>query len=290
MLDRIEFVVSEGFVALRRNLLMTFAAITTVAVSLFLLGGFLYVFQQATAYAATLPGKFEMRVFIRDGTSFTQIKSTVDAIRENSGVKEVIYIPRKAMWAKDQARFPLYKDFENPYPDALKVIVRDLSQGDSIAKSIQKMPTVEPLNGVKYLAEEQRLIDQLLRMLRWLGGALGGLLLLIGGILIYNAIRLTVMSRRLELRIMSLVGASSATIRIPFIIEGLVQGTIGGAFATVLLVIADTAITSFIRGLNASAVLPVFPWETGLVLLCITGAVYGVFCSTLAVRRPIQFR
>jgi cell division transport system permease protein len=269
-MDWIEFVVSEALVALRRNLLMTFAAITT--------------------YAATVPDKFEMRVFFKDGTKFPAIKQTVESIRQMTGIKQVTYIPRDKMWERDQQRYPLYKDFENPYPDALKVMISDLAKGDSLASAIRKLPTVEPENGVKYLAEEQRLIDQLLRIVRWLGGALGALLLLIGGILIYNAIRLTVLSRRLELRIMNLVGASGATIRIPFIIEGLVHGLVGGALAVGLLMIANKSVGGFVLSINSKATLPDFPWQFSLFALCSIGAVYGVLCSSLAVRKPLQYR
>ena len=88
MLDRFEFLVGEAMVALRRNGLMTFAAISTIAVSLFLLGGLGYAYLRIEEFARTLPSKFEMRVFLREGTNYAQITETATAIRQMPGRSE----------------------------------------------------------------------------------------------------------------------------------------------------------------------------------------------------------
>jgi len=86
------------------------------------------------------------------------------------------------------------------------------------------MPEVAPEGGVVYLKAEQNFLEKTLYFIRWLGLVFGGLLFLTGGILIYNAIHMAVLARRVEIRIMRLVGASQLTIRIPFLIEGLCKG------------------------------------------------------------------
>ncbi len=291
MLDRISFLFGEAMVALRRNGNMAYAAISTVAISLFLIGGLGYLYLRASAYANTIPGKFEMRVILKQGTDNKGIQDAIATIRAIPGVAAVTWIPKDKAWAKEQKDNPeLTKGLDNPYPDAFKVTIKDLGSGDEVAGKIQSLATVDPAEGVKYLKDEQRLIDELLRLLKWLGGAVGGLLFATAGVLIYNAIRLTVVSRRLEIRIMQLVGASRFTIHVPFIIEGIVQGTVGGFVATLMIAGGNHILGRFIGGLSNHSTLPDFPFTPLLAILCLTGAVYGMLCSELAIRTPLKYR
>lgn len=286
MLDRIEFLIGEATVAMRRNVLMQLAAITTVAASLFLLGGLLYVYFRATEYANALTGRFEMRVFLKDGTTFPQIRETAASLRALPGVREVNWIPRDKAWQRElQERPDIARGLENPFPDAFRVVLRDIGAADQVVEQIQKFPTVMP-DGVQYLRAEQELMQSVLGILRWIGLGLGGLLFITAGVLIYNAIRLTIVSRRLELRVMQLVGASRATISIPFMIEGLLQGLLGGSLAATLILACNHVVAWRFPDLTV----PAFPIWTWLGLLAGVGAGYGVLCSLLAIRKPLKYR
>jgi cell division transport system permease protein len=146
------------------------------------------------------------------------------------------------------------------------------------------MPQVRPADGVQYLKDEQEMVDQGIRILRWLGTGVGGLLLFTAGILIYNAIRLAVLARRREIRIMRLVGASPATVFLPFLIEGALQGIVGGLVAGGLLFLANARFGDFLVSLNSKGEIPVFPIGPALLILAAAGAIYGTFCSTLSLR------
>lgn len=291
MLDRIEFLFGEAFVALRRNGLMTFAAISTVAVSLFLLGGLGYVYWRVAQYAQTIPGKFEMRVFLKDDATQADVQKTAQQLREIPGISGVNWIPKDKAWEAKKKQDPSLMDtYENPYPEAFKVRVQDLAESDRIADQIRALPTVTRDGGVVYLKEEQDFVDNALRLVRWLGAVFGGLLFLTGGVLIYNAIRLTLVARRVEIRIMQLVGASHFTIRVPFLIEGLVQGALGGLVATFMVLASNQVIANFILSLKSDAGMPQFPLWVAMGSLCGAGAVYGLLCSVIAVRGPLKLR
>lgn len=286
MLDRIEFLFGEAMVAMRRNVLMQLAAITTVAASLFLLGGLLYVYVRATSYAEQLTGRFEMRVFLKDGTTFPQIRETAATLRAMPGVREVNWIPRDKAWARERQINPdITKGLENPFPDAFRVVLRDLEAAEEVVEDIGKLPVVER-NGISYLRAEQELMQSVLGILRWVGLGLGGLLFVTAGVLIYNAIRLTIISRRLELRVMQLVGAGRATISIPFMIEGLLQGLFGGSLAAVLILACSHVVAWRFPELTV----PPFPIWQWLGLLSAVGAGYGILCSLLAIRKPLKYR
>ncbi len=282
LIDRVLFILGEALTALRRNLGMTFAAVSTVALSLFVLGGLGLAYLAVAGYARTLPGRFEMRAYLKDGARRADVGRAAIQIRAIPGVAGATWIPREAAWKRFAAEKPaLARDIENPFPEGFRVTIVDLSRGDAIARRISELPLMDP-GGVTYFKDEARVADDLLRVLRWTGSTVGALLALVSGVLIFNAIRLAMLSRRLEVRVMQLVGASPATVFSPFLIEGIVQGALGGVLAGVLLQSAHIVLDGFVRGFGAFSGLPAFP--TGVVLgtLAGIGGGYGLLCSTLA--------
>lgn len=291
MLDRFEFLIGEAFVALRRNTLMTAAAITTSAVALFLLGGLGYLYFRASSTLADASGKFEMRVYIRDGSSMDTIKETAARLRKIDGVRSVNWIPKDKAWERFRKQNPsITEGIDNPFPDGFKVIVEDVALTRKIGSQIQSMAVTLPSpDGVVFQEDEERLLNELLELARWIGGGLGIVLFVTAGVLIYNAIRLTVDARRREIRIMQLVGATSLTIRTPFVIEGVIQGMVGGILAAFLIQIANGALQDYVRTqLSSTWQFPEFPVGAMVLSLGLVGAVFGLVCSGFSVRGPLK--
>ena len=284
MLDRLSFVIGEAMVALRRNGFMTFAAVSTVAVSLFLLGALGYSYIRAVEYAKSIPGKFDMRVFLVPGTSPKAISDTATKIRSMPGVATVSWIPRDKAWEKEKRDDPANTmGLENPYPDGLKVTIKNLKVGDAVAKQLSEMPVIDPDPGVIYLKEEQHLIDDGLQIMRWLGLVIASLLFFTAGVLIFNAIKLTITHRRREIRIMQLVGASQFTVQCPFLIEGIMQGFLGGCVAAWMLYGAQNVFQNFLMTLSTKTHLAPFPWFQATLIMGAVGGAYGLLCSWLAI-------
>jgi cell division transport system permease protein len=298
--DRIAFVIGEAFQNLRRHGFMTFSAITVVAISLTIIGGLGYAYKSAQDFARTVPGRFDMYVLLRDGTTVPQITETAKVIREIPGVATVSWIPRDKAWERQRQLHPKETEgIENPLPHAYKVVLNDLGRGDAVADAIRQLPAVESEDGIRYMSDEQRMVQRGLRFLQWIGW-LGLLLFVIAGILIYNTIRLAAMSRRTEVRIMRLVGASRATVAIPFLLEGFVEGALGG-FLSAMFVWGGVRVLS--AEFNSSSTVPevaslvnpaattpsspTFPLGAVVVGLTLLGAAYGLVCSLVALRlRP----
>jgi cell division transport system permease protein len=268
---------------------MTLAAVSTVAVALFLVGGLGYAYFKTRDYAASLESRFTMRAFLRDGTKYDQIHDAAEAIRAIPGVAQVQWIPRDKAWEKWQRDYPgVGVGLDNPFPDALKVRLSSLRDAEAAISRIDALPQIDPQARVQYLAAEQRFLSEGLGLLRLLGIALGGLCFATAGVLIFNAIRLTVLSRRKEIRIMQLVGAPHATIRIPFLIEGALQGAMGGVLATFLLWMAHVGIERLMVEFSAIGNPGAFPASSALAWLTLAGIGYGLACSAMAVRSPIR--
>jgi cell division transport system permease protein len=268
---------------------MAFAAVTTAAASLFLLGGLGYVYFRINNFTTNVSGKFEMNVYTKIDLPRTQALATADKIRALAGVKTVTLMPKEQAWKEWQSKLGVSGEgLDNPLPDTLHVTLTDPKMADGLANQIQLMPEVYQPHGIEYSKDAQRILDLMMVVVKWLGGALGALLFATSGILIYNAIRLTVIARRREIRIMQLVGASYFTIWTPFVIEGIIQGVIGGIIAAFLLYAAQVAFQGFINGVTDQISVPVFPLGPVVILLTAAGAAYGFVCSSFAVREPLR--
>ena len=293
MFDRLEFMISEALTALSRNRLMTLAAVTTVAISLFMFGAMGYAYFRINNYAQTIPGKFRMLVYLRDEATIRDVQETAAKIRAIPGVASASWVPKHKAWDKWKAEHPadLTAGVDNTLPEGFRVILGDLKQSDSVVSQIKAIPMVAPENGVRYLRQEQNFVEGLLAALRVIGLVVGGVLFLIAGVLIYNAIRLTVLSRRVEIRIMQLVGATRLTVYVPFLIEGMLQGVVGAIVATGLVIGAYFGFIYVMQSMvNSTYTAAIFPYLPVLALLSAAGALYGIFCSMFAIWTPLKYR
>lgn len=285
MIDRLEFVIGEALQGMRRNASMTFAAITTSATSLFLLGGMAFAYLGVSRYVSDLTDRVDIRAVMRDGATREDVSEVRRKIAMIPGIKSVVWIPKEASWKMFKERYPssLVQGLDNPLPETFKVQVQDLSRAKEVAAAIAAIPKMDPRDPVKLRTDAQELVLRTMSNLRILGYGLGSLLLITSGILIYNTIRLAILSRRREIRIMQLVGSTRLTVAAPMAIEGFVQGALGGAFATLLVLSADAAFRGWL-GVDAAKSWPKIPVGLCLGILCAVGALYGLFCAMLAMR------
>lgn len=279
---------SETWESLTRNKLMTLAAITTAAVSLLLLGGFLASWYEVERQVATLPDRFEMRVFLRDDATDEEVAAVTERLGRMSELVSIRYISREEGWRNFQKAQDsgVTADMPNPLPDSFIVKLRRLDEGDEAAQTIRAMPEVDR-NGVVYMQEEQRQVMAFMRFVRFAGFAITGALMFSTAVLIFNTIRLTVLARRREIRVMKLVGASEFTIRVPFLLEAVAHGAAGGGFAAVALWFAAGITSRYMPGfVRPPGEIVAFPLL--LLALLALGGVFGMGCGVFATRRYLR--
>jgi cell division transport system permease protein len=245
MIDRVRFVLHETWESLLRNATMQAAAISTACIALILLGGAGMALYKLDAAASALPSQFEAEVFLKMSATreqALQLKAELESWQE---VERVVLTPREVAWEEQKRKLAAdvnLADIPNPLPDKLTVRVRDPEQLPAVAERIQQSPLVDEV--IDSRAELQTVLS-LSRLVRWVGLGAGGLLLLAALILIYNTVRLTIFSRQREVRVMALVGATLRSIRLPFILEGMTQGLIGGALAATLTLLAAALLSDY---------------------------------------------
>ncbi len=291
MFDRIEFILGEAFQGMRRHSLMSFAAISTVAIALYLFGGLSLVYVMVQNYANEVSSRYEVQAYFRDGVTQSEISEAAKKIRSMPGVASAVWIPREKAWEKEKAKNPeLTQGIDNPFPHAIRIRMSDVAQVNAVVSGVKGIGTIQA-DHVQYHDPTQRLLNDILKLIRWLGGVIGVLLFATAGTLIYNAIRLTISARKREIRIMQLVGASHLTVRVPFLIEGIFQGVVGGFVATFLLWSTYRAIEWYVQGnLTAMSASLKFPTIPVVMALTACGAIYGLVCSVLAIRGPSRLR
>lgn len=285
MFDHIEFLLSEAMTALRRNIWMTFAAITTSCMALFLTGGVGFAYKGISEYAGSLPSKFEMRVFLADTAKKPEVDRLSGQIKKLSGVQSVSWLSKEVAWKKFRTENPDFptQGIENPLPETLVIKLNKLEEADRIATAIRKMPGVAS-DGVQYLKQEREMLTQALNFLRTLGLTLGSLMVLTSAILIYNAIRMTIVARRREFRIMHLVGANTSTVTLPLLLEGMVQGGVGGFLAACLVQGTHWYLSEQLKAFSGIVKLGNLNFQAVLFTLLVAGIAYGLVCSFIAIR------
>jgi cell division transport system permease protein len=279
------FLLREALINLRRHGLMTVAAVTTIAVALSLMGAFYLTFTQLRTVSRRTVDAFEMRVFCRPKLTPEKLKETEEKLRSLPGIAEVSYRSHDDAFADAAKSLPIdTAGLPNLMPDTFVVKLRSAEQTAATAREIRSwMGEVE---NVDVPEEELKVVVRLADFIRNLG-LLGGALLLFGAlVVVVNTIRLSVFSRRREIQIMKIVGATPSFIRLPMLIEGLIHGVMGGTLATFALaglVHYTTTLTQAIP-LLSSYLEPVRLPEVALGLI-LGGGALGACGALLSVHR-----
>jgi len=241
VLRAVRYFVEEALTSLWRSRLITALSIVTIAVSLFVLGAFLSLASNLSEVVARWSDKVQVTFYLEDQLPDLPRESLQAALRGDAAVESVVYVPREEALRRFRALFremrSLPEDLgENPFPAALEVTLRparnSAEDAQRLVSAFQRAPGVED---VEYdLLWIQRL-STAVRLVRGAGAFLGAILVLAAVFTISNVMRLTMYAREDELDIMRLVGAAPAYVKGPFVVEGMIQGGLGGLLALGLL-------------------------------------------------------
>jgi len=285
---RVQFFLGEVFANFTRNAAMQLTAIGTVAVTIVMLGSFLYVRDTLTTFGQGILKQIEIAVYLDDGATNDQAKALATTLATDDRVSSARYVPRDQGLREMRER--LGRDFDtslltaNPLPNAFRVAVRNADDVPAVAAKIAKLPHVAK---VDYAADTVTKLLKAADAIGRIGLAMIGLLVLTAAIIIANTIRLTVFARRREIAIMQLVGATNTYIRMPFIAEGVAAGVIGALVAIAVLALAQMQIVPKIE--STLQFVPFHVDELRLAgELLLVGAVVGLISSWFSVGRYLR--
>jgi cell division transport system permease protein len=292
-LTKLDYLLKETFLGLLRGGWMNWAAVSTVTVLLFLFGLSLQTSWQVEKLLNQFGSQLEVSVYLESGIPAQTIETMAVQI---PGVVNVQTIPKEQAWTKlvkelgisdiDGATQQLG---ENPLVDEVKVKARNPEVVPDLATQLAKLQGVET---VQYIDEAVKRIAQLHRGLNLVTLTITSILTLTAIAVTTTTIRLIVLARRQEIEIMQLVGATAAWIYLPFILQGIAFGLVGGAIAWSFISVIQQFISQlltnqpeFIQFLtNGLQLTPTQILLLPLILLSF-GAVVGLIGSLFAVRR-----
>jgi cell division transport system permease protein len=291
-LRALSYFFEEAFQSLWRSRLIAVLSVGTIAVSLFVVGAFLAVATSLGEVVERWTQKVQVTFYLEDALEDRIRQSLLDRLSADPAVEAVELVTRAMALERFRG---LFKDLsglpddlgQNPFPASLEVTLRlGHHSKDAVERFVASYREVPGVAEAQYdLLWIERLATAV-RLVRGTGALLGGILVLAGIFTIYNVIRLTIYARQDELDIMRLVGATPAYVKGPFVVEGLLQGALGGLLATSLLSLAvrllaqDAATASELLGRSVVALSPSL-----VVALVAGGMALGVLGSLLSIGR-----
>lgn len=298
---RARFLLSEVRIGLRRNLTMTFAVVITVAISLSLLGIGLLSNSQVSAMKDYWYNKIEVSVYLCGSLSESpscsggvvtpaqrlQIQQDLQALPV---VQSVYYESQSEAFARFEERFKDSAIAQNvtvdQLPESFRVKLKDPTQYQVVVSAFSGRP------GVDVVQDQRAILEKFFRLLGVLrnGALLVGLAsVLTAALLISNTLRIAAFNRRRETGVMKLVGATSLSIQLPFLMEGIISAIIGWAIATGLLAalkqVIDTRVApllTFTKFFGWGEV-----WVASAYLLA-TGLFVSILASVFTLRRYLK--
>ena len=245
---RIGFFLREAVRATRRSSASSFAALATVLVTMLMLGVFIPIVQATNGAANTVRSRVEVDVYFKAGATKADEARVHGKIAALPHVKRIAFVSKAEALKQQQKTDPAaYKLLgTNPLPDTFQVIPTDPKYVLSIHDALTPAggagafdPSVQTVSNKK---TDTKKILQVTNLVTITAAILTVLLVLASVLLIANTIRLSLYSRRREVEVMKLVGATDWFIRWPFVIEGIVVGAAGAALALVVLALTKVLV------------------------------------------------
>ncbi|MEI8022770.1 MAG: permease-like cell division protein FtsX [Actinomycetota bacterium] len=297
MFSRIGYAIRETWASFRRNLTLTAAAILTSAVSLLLVGTTFLIQRAFENLLVQWRGDVEMIVFVRSDASAEQI-TLIDSVLRASptiiDVSKLKYLNKTESYEEAKRIFvgdPVTLSLLTPesIPTQFKVV--PLSDDPTLVRSLSdQYRTLPGVEAVALAEDEFQVISTLSNFIRVVTLVMSLVLLVVAVGLIWNTIRTAMFARRREIEVMKLVGATNWFIRVPFMLEGLLQGLLGGVVSCGGLWALNSAwssgVASFKPGTGISSLIVPSSYLTSVMLILLgIGAVVGAVGSAIAATR-----
>ena len=285
---RIVYVIREGLSGFRRAKLSALGSVLTITIALLLLGLFYVVSTNASRIVEGIRERVEIEAFLAEPAARPQIDDIQARLLATDGVERVQFVSKDdaAKIFKQEFGEDIGKVLEfNPLPPSFKVFPKDgfrtTEKADALQKKISGIPGIAD---VVYRRQMLEFIDRQTRTLYAIGLGLGVVIAISAIFLVSNTIRLTIYAKRKAVQTMKLVGASRWIVRAPFLIEGVVQGMIGGAAAAAAIYYLVSAAAGLV-----SAELAEFIRIDSLfyLQLVLAGMFLGFFGSAISIRKFI---
>lgn len=298
----------ESIKSLKRNIWMTIASVSSVAITLTLVGIFAAVLLNIEKIAQGIENNIQISVYLdvnsadNSKTKTNEVGETVqndayhqvyDQINALSGVKSVTFSSKDDQLAKLKETYgddwAMFDGDSNPLQDVYVVEATSASKVKKLANKISKIEGVESVN---YGGSNSDQLFKISKFIRTWGVAGTVLLVVVAIFLISNTIRMTIMSRHRDIEIMRLVGAKNSYIRGPFFFEGAWVGLLGAIVPSIIIYFGYKAVYASVNPQFEVQGLTLYPADTFLPMIIggmfVVGILIGSLGSVISMRRYLK--
>lgn len=287
--------IRDSFKSVFRNFSLSLASISCITITLIVVAVAAMMTINVSRFTQLVEKDVTVVVFLDVDIDDAGRENVLKELNKIENIRDVKYISKKKI-AEDMMResetfksiMSEWSESESPIQDTYKIKVENINEISQTAKEIEK---IERVDIVKY---GEGMVEQLVStfdMIRKISLVAVVALIIVTAFLIINTIKITIFSRRREIQIMRLVGASNINIKIPFILEGLILGIMGSIIPIIVSVYGYTTLYTKLNGHLFSALVLIKPTPFVYyisLLLVVIGMVVGMFGSLRAVKKYLK--
>ncbi len=288
--------IRDAFKSVFRNFSLSLASITCITITLIIVGISIIASFNLKNFTTEIEQDVTMVIFLDADVTESQISTLTENINKLENIDELKFKSKTTSKNEMMQESEFFKgtmstwdEKDNPLKDSFQAKVKDIEKIESTAEQIRKMDKVAV---VKYGEE---MVDNLISaftMVQKAAVIVVIALIVVTIFLIINTIKLTIFSRKREISIMRLVGASNTSIKVPFLIEGLILGFIGSIIPIIVIIYGYTALYNYLGGVLYSNLIKLlqpepFVYLSSLIVLVI-GMLVGMVGSARAVRKYLK--
>lgn len=290
----LEYVVKETSGNLWRNRLMSLAAILTISVSLALAGAALLLKQGVSVATSQWKGGVQLLIFMQPNATAAQTGAISKQLNALPEIKSFTYVDQAQSYQEFKRLMANSPDLlqsvtESQIPPSFRVVLKNPNDAPSVGSLFQQQVGVRNVNFNRSAINTMLRVTSIMQLVIVV---LAVILLISAAVLILNVIRVAIFSRRREVAVMKLVGATNWFIQIPFMLEGLVQGLIGALVAAVAVIGIQTlfhyAVSHFQISILSNFLVSSHDVLMTELFVVLMGILVGTGGSALAVRRYLE--
>ncbi len=294
LFQKIRYFFYQAFQSIRRNIFLNIVTIAIIGISLIFFGAFSTAFLNLNYIIEHWQGKIQVTAYIDDDVTKEKLIVVKEKVKGLEEVERIDFLSKEDAYRIFQEELQGLENVlegltENPLPASFEITLkkefRDTSGVESLVSELKEH---KEISDVQYGVEWLERFSSFVFFLKFLGVGVGVFIFVCVLFIVSNTIRLTIFSRREEIEIMRLVGATDFFIKMPFIIEGFVQGFVGSLIALIFLFTSQSVLFPKITAYSSllfGATGPLIISSHLLIILFILGGGLGMLGSVVSLGR-----
>ncbi len=275
--------------SIRRHPAMAFAAAICVAAALFVAGMVGLVVTNASSAVDSAINRVVFSVYCKTTLKDDEVQKLLQHIKSMPNVESAKLVTKKEAWDNEMEAHPDWKATlgdDNPYPDRIDVKPKMLNKMAALELEMKAWPQVSSVGND---SELENVLGKTRDFVSRIGLIIGFILVALSLVIIHHTIELTLYARRKEINIMSLVGATPATVAMPFLLEGMIYGLLGAIIALALLSPMYGFLVKIVKlNLNANLLSNSAFLVQGSTIVIIAGVSLGLIGSLLSIGKFLR--